>query len=130
MILKKNINHKPALGFTLIEVMIALAILAIASASLVKVAGTALNQSAGLEERTIAYWVAANTLTQMQLERAQVTIGDRTEVVIMASREWEVSVKTSETADADLKRADVKVKLKSSPKLMSLATLTGFIGKH
>lgn len=110
--------------------MIALAILAVASASLVKVAGTALRQSAGLEERTIAYWVAANKLTEMQLARDQLSVGDSTDVVIMASREWEVSVKISDTSDVDLKRADVKVKLKSNPKVMSLATLTGFVGKH
>ena len=128
--LKNNFIRKYCLGFTLIEVMVALAILAIASASLVKVAGTALRQSAGLEERTLAYWVAANTLTQMRLERTSISVGDRTDIVIMASREWEVTVKTSDTADVDLKRADVTVKLKSSPTVMSLATLTGFIGKH
>lgn len=130
MTLKNNPTHKRFLGFTLIEVMIALAILAVASASLVKVAGTALRQSAGLEERTIAYWVAANKLTEMQLARDQLSVGDSTDVVIMASREWEVSVKISDTSDVDLKRADVKVKLKSNPKVMSLATLTGFVGKH
>lgn len=128
--MKNSSMQKRILGFTLVEVMVALAILAVASASLVKVASQALQQSGGLEERTIAYWVATNTLSEMRLQRDQITLGERTEVVIMAAREWEVSVSVSDTSDADLKRADVKVKLKSNSNVMSLASLTGFIGKH
>lgn len=130
MTLKKYTINKNHFGFTLIEVMIALAILAVASASLIKVASQALRQSASLEEHTLAYWVAENQLTQMQLEHDKITMGDRTDVVVMASHEWELTIHVSETADPDLKRAEVSVKLKENPKLMSLATLTGFIGKH
>lgn len=130
MALKKYATNKSQGGFTLIEIMVALAILAVASASLIKVASQSLKQAASLEERTIAYWVAENMLTQMQLEREKVSIGDKTEVVVMGAREWEVSIHVIETADPDLIRADVNVKLKANPKKMSLATLTGFIGKH
>lgn len=130
MSLKKYIVNKNDGGFTLIEVLVALAILAVASASLIKVSAQALRQSSALEERTIAYWVAENTITQMQLDHEMVASGDRSEVVQMASREWSVNIHVIDTADPDLKRADVSVKLKSSPKEVSLATLTGFVGKH
>lgn len=130
MTLKKYTAHKFILGFTLIEVMVALAILAVASASLIKVASQSLRQSASLEERTLAYWVAENKLTQMQLDRDTLSVGDSTDAIVMAGRDWEVKVHVIETSDPDLKRADVSVKLKENPKSISLASLTGFIGKH
>lgn len=130
MKLKKYTTDKSHVGFTLIEVMVALAILAVASASLIKAASQALRQSSSLEERTLAYWVAENKLTQMQIDREKISVGDTIDAVVMAGRDWEVKVHVIETADPDLKRAEVSVKLKENPTLMNLATLTGFIGKH
>jgi general secretion pathway protein I len=45
-------------GFTLIEIMIALAVFAVVSAALVRNAAVAVRQTGILEDRTLGIWVA------------------------------------------------------------------------
>lgn len=54
-------------GFTLVETMVALAIVAIALPALVTLVTTQLDSASMIRERTYAYWVAQNELTRFQL---------------------------------------------------------------
>ena len=53
-------NAKGQKGFTLLEVMIALAVFALAGTALLKVAGSSLMGIGHLERSSTAQWVAAN----------------------------------------------------------------------
>ena len=55
------------LGFTLIEVLIALAILAIALTALIRISAITLHQIANINHRHIASWVGMNVATQARL---------------------------------------------------------------
>ena len=55
-------------GLTLLEVMLALMIFALAGTAAVKVATEHLNGVSQIENMTFATWVANNRLTQVQLE--------------------------------------------------------------
>ncbi|HEX2238999.1 MAG TPA: type II secretion system minor pseudopilin GspI, partial [Gammaproteobacteria bacterium] len=58
---------KTVRGFTLLEVLVALAVIAIALASIIKVVGTGAANAGYLRDKTFAHWVAANRLVQMQI---------------------------------------------------------------
>ena len=56
-------------GFTLLELLIALAILAIVSVAVFESGGDTVRQLYGMEKRTLARWVAENEVAKMRLER-------------------------------------------------------------
>jgi len=55
-------------GFTLLEVLIALLVVAIAVAALARVGSQALNTQFEAEQRTLALWVADNQIAELRLE--------------------------------------------------------------
>ncbi|MEL0028550.1 MAG: prepilin-type N-terminal cleavage/methylation domain-containing protein, partial [Perlucidibaca sp.] len=57
-------------GFTLIEVLMALAIFGVVSLMLLGQSRDQVRMAAGLEDRLIAHWVALNTLTLMAVHMA------------------------------------------------------------
>jgi general secretion pathway protein I len=58
-------------GFTLLEAMIALMIVAMALPALVTLVMTQLDGSAAIRDKTYAYWVAENELTRVRLLQQQ-----------------------------------------------------------
>lgn len=64
-------------GFTLIEVLVALAVVAIALGAVIYTVGIAARTSGGLEARTYAGWVAQNRLATLRLSRVTPSQGSR-----------------------------------------------------
>ena len=54
-------------GFTLLEVLIALVVVALALLALTRTAGGQISRFDGLRERTLAGWVAANVLSETRI---------------------------------------------------------------
>jgi general secretion pathway protein I len=98
-------------GFTLIEVLVALAIVAVALSALVTAASGQLKIAERTRDKTIAGWVAANVLTDLKLRERFPEPGARSGVVTMASRRfsWRAFVQT--TVESDLRRIDLSVSL-------------------
>lgn len=66
-------------GFTLLEAMIALMIVAMALPALITLVMTQLDGSAAIRDKTYAYWVAENQLTRVRLlqqQKAKKTLAD------------------------------------------------------
>ena len=88
-------------GFTLIEVMIALAIVSIALAGLTKSLGdTALNQ-AQLESRIIATWVAEDELVKQHVLSGVSSEGnsssEQATTITQLGREWRIDSRSEST---------------------------------
>lgn len=96
-------------GFTLLEVLIALAVLAIAMAAVVKVAT---NQSAGsahLKEKTLAHWVALNQIAELQLAREWPSEGKKWTTEELGGHKWHCQTIVTKTPDERVRQVRVKV---------------------
>ncbi len=67
----------PAAGFTLIEVLVALAIIAIALIAALKASAALIDTNSGLHRRLLATWSADNDLANLHLTRAWPDLGTR-----------------------------------------------------
>lgn len=97
-------------GFTLIEVMVALSIIAIALAALSRAMGVTVSNQSALEQKTIATWVAQDRLMQVQLPNTQ-PLEAKSERSYMGLI-WETEIKTEPTLVKDISRVTVLVTLK------------------
>lgn len=117
-----------AQGFTLIEVLIALAFLALAMSAIIATAGVSIRDAAELQDETFAHWVAMNELTTLRLAPAWPAIGTQKGNAEMAGQKWNWQAKISTTQDPDLLRVDIDVSNALVTDVVS-ASLTGFIGR-
>jgi general secretion pathway protein I len=118
-----------ARGFTLIEVLAALAIVSLGLLAVIQAVGQTANNSAYLREKTIAHWVAMNRITEMRLDAANLTTGESTGEVQMAQRRWRWEARVTPTAVATMRRIDVDVSLLVEDEEPNrLITGTGFVG--
>lgn len=120
--------NQRAHGFTLIEVLIALAFLALAMSAIIATVGVSIRNAAGLQDKTFAHWVAMNELTTLRLAPAWPDIGTQKGDAEMAGQKWNWQVVVSATQDPDLLRVEVDVSNALSPATVS-ASLVGFIGR-
>jgi general secretion pathway protein I len=116
-------------GFTLVEVLVALAVVGIAMLALMSSAGHYTRQSAELRDRMIAGWVASDRLTRYRLARvfpdASVDSGE----VEQYGRSWVwTAVITPAPGEDDLRRIDVSVARAEAPDA-TVVLLTGFVGR-
>ena len=121
-------------GFTLLEVLVALAIFAIVAAVVLTAAGRSLNNAARLEALTLAGWIADNHLTELQLQQPAPTIGRETRELEYAGRPWQILSEVQASADPGLLRITVWVaaaeQRRNEAQLQERAVtrLDGFIG--
>lgn len=124
---RSRYNARNEHGFTLIEVLVAVAVLAIALAALIQAASESSAGVAWLRDRTFAHWVAMNKLTAMQLSDAWTT-GGQDSRRRFAGREWPVHVEIRETPYPQLRRAEVSV-YDPEDEDRSLSRVTGLLRK-
>lgn len=114
-------------GFTLLEVLIALAVLALALTALVRAAGLSGNDFAGLRERSLAGWIAANVVTEARLASSLPAPGRSDGKLRYAGRDWRWEMAVQDTPEAGIRRLDVRV-FAGEERDAASATLTGFVG--
>jgi len=120
----KSSTKKRTSGFTLIEVMVALTIIAISLGALLNTSGTQANSATYLKQKTLAHWVALNELSQIRLSGEFPDIGDKKDSTTMANHEWHWIRTTKKTADENTRELTYKVYADEDYK-QSLTTLRG-----
>lgn len=97
-----------ATGFTLLEVLVALVVVAVAVAALGRAGSQVLHGQAELEQRTVALWVADNALAELRLDPAM-TPGRRQGSADMAGRSWYWDMLIQPAPGGEMLRVDVAV---------------------
>jgi general secretion pathway protein I len=114
-------------GFTLLEVLVALLVLALALLALSRTAANQVDAFGAMRERTIAGWLAADVLAQTRLATPFPATGTSDGRRRFGGRDWRYDVVVQGTPVASIRRIDVHVYAPDDPK-SPIATLTGFGG--
>ena len=120
-------------GFTLLEVLVALAIFAVSALVIMEQRSRSVQQLTRLEEKTLALWIAENALSEIRLEQPWPSTGNNEFVVDSANREWRVEQLIEDTSNESLRKIVVNVfkeEEQKAPSDNALITLTSFVGEH
>ena len=112
-------------GFTLIEIIVAVAVLAVAMGAIITGMARYAANAAVLREKTVALWVAHNRLTEIGLQRGWPDLGKSDGEVEMAGIEWRWDVTVLETPDPRVRRVDITVRPKEGD--AASADLSSFV---
>jgi general secretion pathway protein I len=116
-------------GFTLIEVLVALAIAAIGLAAALSAVTHSARNVNYLREKTLASWIALNQITTVRVS-AQMPSVDKTDGDLdFANGKWKWVQTVTQTEVPGMRRIDVAVRHADDPEDAPIATVTGFVGR-
>jgi general secretion pathway protein I len=118
-----------ASGFTLIEVLVALMVVAMGLAALMITVSSTARTSGYLRDKTLAQWMALNRISDVRLNVTKFGPNTDTGEIYFANRTWHYDTRYFDTSIATMKRVVVRVyagdaKTKGNP----VAESTGFLG--
>lgn len=96
-------------GFTLVEVLVALLLVALALAALVRTAGIEARNLAILQDATLAQWVAANVIAEARLQQSLPAVGRSEGRADMGGRPWRWLMQVHATDLPEVRRLEVRV---------------------
>lgn len=108
-------------GFTLLEIMVALAIFATLATAVLSASQYVVKQSAAVEDRLLAAWVADNQLNELRLQTAPAN-GQSQHIVHMASRDWLLRQHVGDSAELRLRQVEIEVSLADRDQTLHQAT--------
>ncbi len=115
-------------GFTLVEVVVALAIVAVGMLAVFKTIGDTVNNVSYLRDRTLAAWIADNRITEIRLSGQMPSVDETAGDLEYAGRQWHWITKVSQTQVEGLRRIDVSVRRAGDADDSALVSLAGFVG--
>jgi general secretion pathway protein I len=118
-------------GFTLIEVLVALAIVAVGMAALLGAMTSAADTSVYLRDKMFAEWIALNRVEETRLATRRPSRGKSEGEVEYAGRKWRWEQEVLETEVPGLLRIDVKVRpseIAAATKGSWFTTTSGIVG--
>jgi general secretion pathway protein I len=96
-------------GFTLIEMVVALAIFGLAALSLIRLEGATLSQTASLADRAMGQIVVRNLEVELISDPANPSFGTATGDMINGGRTWRWTRTVSRTDDVRIARIELSV---------------------
>lgn len=122
-------SRQRARGFTLVEVLVALMIVAMGLAALMVAVSGAARTSGYLRDKSLAQWIALNRLSEVRLNANKSAQNADTGELKFANRTWHYDTRYFDTSITSMKRIVVRVyagdaKTKGNP----LAESTSFFG--
>jgi general secretion pathway protein I len=112
-------------GFTLIEVLVALAIVAVTLGAGVKAAGSLTDNTARLAEVTAAQWCADNQLTALKLARRFPDIGTQDFACDQLGRTYAGKLDIRTTPNPNFRRVDARMVDDAGRTILVLSTILG-----
>ncbi len=121
-------SSRPSRGFTLVEVVAALAIMAIGMLAVFKTIGDTAGNVSSLRDRSFAAWIADNRITEIRLSGRMPSVDETEGDVEFAGRNWHWVAAVAQTPVEGLRRIDVRVRRDSDAADSALVTMAGFVG--
>ena len=113
-------------GFTVFEVLVAMAIAALALLALFGAASATTRNTAAMRDRTYGQLVASNQLAELRARRSWPATGTLSGSSELAGRRWTWTAQVVATEDAAIRRVDFTVQGEDGA---NAATLIGFLGR-
>ncbi|HEX9811699.1 MAG TPA: type II secretion system minor pseudopilin GspI [Burkholderiales bacterium] len=117
---RKKANYR---GFTLVEVLVALAVLAIALAAVLRAMGQAIDLSTDLRERTVALWAAQERATDHRLRNDWPALDTTEGKMKFGEREWRWHENVSKTPLDEMRRLEIEIRAPDSPDILGRLTV-------
>jgi len=114
-------------AFTLVEVMVALAIIALSLTAVAAKMSRMIDTSNSMRERTYASWIAQNKIAEMRLANVLPEVSATSGEVDYAHTTWRWRAVVSESGIENLFRVDVEISDASGDAV--IRKVTGFIGE-
>jgi general secretion pathway protein I len=112
-----------AAGFTLIEVMVALAIVAISLAAGSRAASSVADTSQRLSDVVLAQWCADNQLTELRLAGQLPPVGKTPFACMQLGRNFKGTLKVQPTPNPSFRRVDAIVANDDDRQLLTISTV-------
>ncbi|WP_028079513.1 type II secretion system minor pseudopilin GspI [Solimonas soli] len=103
-------SARAARGFTLIEMLAAVAVVAIAMGAIIAGMARYTDNASYLRQKTVALWVAHNRMTELELQRGWPDAGKSNGEVEMAGTRWRWDAEVLATQDPHLRRVNLSVR--------------------
>lgn len=121
-------------GFTLVEVLIATAVLALALGAFISGGARYADYARYIHDRTLAQWVARNQLVAYQIAEQWPGTGTEDGDVPMGDGDWRWVAEIQESPDPDVRRVDIRVfridDASGDPEADPVTLLSGFVTQH
>lgn len=118
-------TRRSAAGFTLVEVLVALAIVAITLSAGLKAAGALTDNAQRLGDVVAAQWCADNALVNLRLARQYPGTGDSDFDCAQLGRDYRGRLQTRGTPNPNFRRIDAVVLDRAGQVLVTLSTVVG-----
>jgi general secretion pathway protein I len=112
-------------GFTLVEVLVAVAIVAITLAAGLKAAGALTDNAQRLSDIVNAQWCADNALTNLRLAKQFPGVGDIEFACNQMGRDYQGRLVTRPTPNPNFRRVDAVIVSETGAPLLTLSTVLG-----
>lgn len=110
-------------GFTLIEVMVALTVVAVSLAAGLKAAGALTQNTERLNDITIAQWCADNQLTSLKLNKQYPGVGDSDFKCVELGRTLAGKMVIRPTPNPNFRRVDAQVNDEAGRTVVTVSTI-------
>ncbi|HNW62784.1 MAG TPA: type II secretion system minor pseudopilin GspI [Piscinibacter sp.] len=112
-------------GFTLIEVLVALTIVAVTLGAGIKAAGALTGNAQRLADVTAAQWCADNQLTGLRLAKQFPSVGDGDFSCEQLGRNFQGKLIIRPTPNPNFRRVDAQIANDAGEPVLSLSTILG-----
>lgn len=121
-------NPRSSRGFTLVEVVVALAIVAVGMLAVFKTIGDTVNNVSYLRDRSFAAWIADNRITEIRLSGEMPSVDETDGDLEYAGRRWHWTANVAQTPVEGIRRVEVRVRREDDAADSTLVSMAGFVG--